>query len=616
VAATIKVGADLGPAQKAVDDFQASLKISGAKAGETLARGIETGADKAATSLKKIETSADSAAKSTKKLLEMETVDRYVGALGPLKEIWTQTGEAIFGVKKETVETGAAMMDLSEKGAAFGKLLGPWGALAGAALGAVAGYFTSASKAAAAAQAETKQLTADAKETNASFSTLGEIDLSSLIDQLGKLELRLKSAKSGGEDARKEIQGLAEKGVDALAEGFTKLAGGYAREAEGLGITAVTGEIWAAEKRIAAIKNEAEGERERMLQATKEWGENSAEDLKKWQDRLLDLSNQQAEQEEKLAAYQARLVEIKGPIEAIVPPIVSTTEALEDQRITLEELEKLIPVAVSIGDALLYVRDGYAEINAKQREIPDLIGLDDVNPDKLKAQTDAEIERLNAELPPIELPMYIKPITAEDGPNPLQGFADASQDALKDLKATVEDVFVDTIAASFDLMVGNLAKGERAFKGLGNVIAETGAKAAKSLGKKWALQAGGEAADAIAALAIGNVPGAILHGQAALAYGLMAAAAGVGAGLLGRAGGGTEGGTAAAAPSFSSSGSVGGGGQQGGTASFQELAAVQYNLAPGGTVVFPGDNRGMAALGRFNNDASKAGRAGAPGVVR
>jgi hypothetical protein len=92
----------------------------------------------------------------------------------------------------------------------------------------------------------------------------------------------------------------------------------------------------------------------------------------------------------------------------------------------------------------------------------------------------------------------------------------------------------DIAGAVFGEIVGNIEAGNKAWASLGPAVRKATGEALKALGKRWGIEALGELAASLSALAWGNLKGAGEHGASAALYTAGAIAAGVGGAALSR----------------------------------------------------------------------------------
>ena len=114
------------------------------------ATGIKDGTAAAQASLKQdiggalqqVQAKADEAGKSLKGMLDMGKIQAVAGSLGAFKSMLDQVGVSMLSLSKETEKAVSTTIALAQQGVAAGAAFGPWGAIAGAAIGTVVGALT------------------------------------------------------------------------------------------------------------------------------------------------------------------------------------------------------------------------------------------------------------------------------------------------------------------------------------------------------------------------------------------------------------------------------------------------------------------------------------------
>ncbi len=660
-AVKITVGADLSPAQQEINQFQAATAAAAKQAGNALATGVEQGATKAATAIGGVTNAADRAASATESIATKMNLADKIGAIGAFKDAIEKGIGPLLGFEDATTKAVTRGAELAQVGATFGKAFGPQWALA---LGVVGGALGLAASAADRFTGKTKEL-ADAKN---------KLDLATKANTANEALYRVEVEKNGFasiEAIKGRIKALRE---EAIARNEVEKAGGpkeswatYEARAEEIekkfsdladaagAVTKNTVELKKelgilpkdtlsqletnatktrkafedADKRVVSLKSEIESIDSTSLTRLEEKTIELESETRKLASASMEAKEANvkyaaAQKEAELAAASAKgaVGGAAGAYKDLANNANDATTAIVEYTVMTvtvfdETTGKVKANLVNIGMGFDENRRKLVEGIAKSREELDKLTGGPPNVAALKAKTDAEIEAINkaiVEGNPIVVPMVIQPdpegITI--GMAALRTVADEAQ---ADLKEAGKAFLNDALAASVAKVAENVAKGEKAYRGLGAAVGEVAKEQILALGKTWAFKAGGEAAEAVANLAIGNIPGATLHGQAALMFGALAAAAGVGAGLLGRALP-SEAETATAPTSPSGGSSSSGGASFGGGSTFTELPGVTYNLAPGGYIVFPGDNRGEAQFGRHTGRAINSGAAAIPKLKR
>lgn len=560
-----------------------------------------------------------------------QAMETAVGHIGDVKDILEKTGATLFGFNQQTINTIVSVGDLAEKGASLGSAFGPWGALAGAAAGAIAGYFTAAGKEAAASKEAAKKtaeelanVQAETRSATEEFRGLGATNLSGLISQVATLQASLDKAKGFKGAIQDDIDKLAKEGTEGLIKAFDRLAGaavGDEFRTQGKSLEELNALYEQSKKSVEALATESTGLAKDLANASKLTAASASDVNVSFEKDLNRLTAQIEAANTESAAY-------KAAIDALTPSIETNTKATQSNaKATKEATEEVDEFAASIARFDAQWEANLIETRKQELALLDYVDATVAARAALAAFNDEVLKSLEADIggaalpekKTVEVEVEIDPSAYDAALDKVEDFASTSKKlfntASKDFKEAGRAFLTDALAASLSKVAENVEKGERAYKGLGAAVGEAAQLQIQALGKTWAFKAGGEAAEAIANLAFGNIPGAALHGQAALMFGALALAAGVGGGLLGRAlPESTASGAATPATATGSSGASSGGSTFAGGSAFQELAPVQYNLAPGGTVVFSGDNRGKAQFGRFSSESQKAGRSGVPSL--
>jgi hypothetical protein len=156
------------------------------------------------------------------RLAKLSTEDK-IGAFGDLKDMFEQTATTLFGMNKQTAEAAVKVADLAEKGAMVGALAGPWGALAGGALGALLGGLDQADtllstqsrhlKAISDAQ---KKVNEEAAAFNRELSSIKGNDLSGMQKRLEMVAREMTRINSESQGAAGNVAALVSRTV-ALA---------------------------------------------------------------------------------------------------------------------------------------------------------------------------------------------------------------------------------------------------------------------------------------------------------------------------------------------------------------------------------------------------------------
>jgi hypothetical protein len=470
-------------------------------------------------------------------------MSRAIGAIGPVKDILQKAGGEMLGFSEDTVKAIGTVGDLAEKGAQLGAVLGPWGALAGAATGAVIGYFTAASvqakKAEAdfkAAQVELEDIQKTAKEAITEFGNLGEVNLSSVIEQVKELDRRIKEAKGGSKETQDAIVELGEKGVSALGAQLTALG----REARGLGKIDVEGmgfyeldnALRRSKAQLESVAQQSDVLADKALNQGIAWYA-TAEGLESANADLKSLKKQQQEAKEEVAAYTAA-------IEALNPPLEKNTEATQaNTRAVVSNHDALVARNKDLLDYIDTVVAARKELAALNDEV---IASMEADAPKTAPEPDA-VESLFGKAGDYDLEQGSKDADARIAQQAKldDSLLTATQQATE-LRAQEEQDSLDASAARYEgyfSVVGgflggftaqledNVAQGRGAFDRMG-IAAEKGvAQVLKALGKKWAAEATAHAAQGVA---YAFTPGAqgLAAGQFVSAAGFAAAAAAAG----------------------------------------------------------------------------------------
>lgn len=658
----LKVGADFSPAEQEINEFQTVLGAAAKKAGDALENEIEAGAKGAAQALGTVEDAAERTARASEAMAAKMSLDDKIAGISAFKDTVEKGIAPLLGFSEATTAAVTRASDLANVGASFGKIFGPQWALAlgvvGGALGLAAEAalrFTGKSKELAAAKDKLKEATDRTAQAERDYRVEVEKNGVATIEVIRKqidalkneAKARLEVQKAGGspenwasyEIRAEEIEskfgdladtaGAAVKSTESLKKELGLLPKDTVEQLEAAS-TKATKSFKEADEQVAKLQKELKGIDSRNLTLL---DEKTAE----LEEALTDQAKAAQKAGEAHNSYKSALSGVVKAEVDLTPPIAANNEELKKREAFLtsltEKIKKgeltfdyfsgqLVPTQ-KIGDALLYVREGYQEILDKRKELDELTG-GEVDAEKLKRQTDAELaaideaQRAYIEANPIELPIVVTE-GMKKAQEEFNAFAASARAQMQGVGDDINEAFSaflsDTLSAGIEKISSNVAKGANAFEGLAEVVAASAEAQLKALAKNWAFQAGAEGAAALVSLATGNLPGAALHGQAAAIYGALALAAGVGGGLVGRAlpeGGGAASPSSSPASSPASSSGGGGGASFGGALETQELAPAIINLAPGGTLVFPNDPRGKAAFGRFTEGAIAAGNKALP----
>ncbi len=561
----IKVGADLSPAQAAVDKFQDATAVAAQKSGQTIATSIEQGANKAAKSLGQVEAKAEAAERSLKGMFDLQKIQAAAGAFGALKSIIDNTAVSVFGMSDATATAASKSLDMATQGIALGALFGPLGAAIGGATGALIGWIAGSKDAAKAEEDLTRKVaeeTAKREELRQKENKRRLLDLADNTEAYSEMYDKIVAAtdaiKASNLTSKEQGDLLRARKEDTIS--FTEAMDNYRTAVE----RGSTDELADAQRILGKAMR------------------NAAEDVA--------MINQALGEHEK--AQGGAAVAVKNTEENIldwVDSIVTARKALKD--FNAEVLKNL------------------------EEDLESFVEISQADQDLLESMFNPSGER-----PKITVEVEVDPSAYNAAQDKIENFATTSKrvfkDASKDFKAAGAVFLQEAIASAATKVAENVSKGEKAYKGLGVAVGEAAQAQILALGKTWSFKAGGEAAEALASLAFGNLPGAALHGQAAVMFGALALAAGAGAGIVGRALPDSTSAPSAPAPGASTPSASGGGASFGGGSTFQELAPAQYNFAPGGTVIFAGDNRGRAQYGRYTDGAISTGRAATPTLKR
>ncbi len=661
-AVKITVGADLSPAQQEIDKFQSATAAAAQKTGENLAAGVGRGAAGATAALGGVEAAAKKTAAATASIAQSVSLGDKIGMIGAFQAQIQNAIAPMLGLDAATTKAIGNIGGLASQGANIGKAFGPLPALLGGLLGGALGIAAEATdryrqKARDLVDAKGKLETATLaniaaeatyhleiqKNGTASIEAIqarilalknealareavskagGSYDWRKADDAADEIERKFKdlantagAAVKSTEDLKKEL-GLLPK--DTLAE-LDKVAGQTKRSFD------------EADKKVAGLQEALKHIDSRSVEELEEKSAELAE-------ALLDQSKSANAAKEANLAFSAASKEAEAAAAAAKGAVGGASGAYKDLAKNAKDaanaIIEVVVTNVSVFDEttgklktnfvnLAAVYDAnQAKIVAsirKSRDELDVLTGGAPTALKIKAETDAAL----AEMEPskVEVAIEVDPSSYDAALDVIESFATVAKKTFKsasgDFKEASKAFLTDALAASVAKVAENVEKGERAYKGLGLAVGEAAKAQILALGKTWAFKAGGEAAEAVANLAFGNIPGATLHGQAALMFGALAAAAGAGGGLLGRALPDAQVGAAspAGATSTSGGGSSAGASYAGGS-TYQELTPVQYNLAPGGTVIFAGDARGRASYGRYSEGAIASGRSGQPTLKR
>lgn len=652
MAVKIKVGADLSPAQAAVDDFQQKAGAAGKKAGDSLASGVEAGASKAKGALGGVSTAAEKTAKATESIGKQLSMEKAVAGLGALRGILNDVGVSLLGMTEAEVKAAGGILDMAQKGAQFGAVLGPWGMAAGAAIGVVAGFFADAAAKAAATTKEVKTLKEGAQAAREQFSQFGKLDFGGLLGSLKSLEQKQKDLKKAWDEslaaevhwysftvtdfagkaaiiaaAQKETEktskltgealianmtAVSKAGDDAIvksAETMSKLPETLKSATAGwneasFNITKIQGQIDAAKKEVArSIADGGEG-----IEA-------NAKSLAFYNNRLTELQKEMTEATASADSYASSIHDLTQKSDKATTSTKALGDAIQDSIVVT-----VAAVGAAQKDQLLnisfYFNDAQAKIVAASKKAKD--ELDGLLGSGTEASTKGATDKFFADLDkeaqarvdknPIEVPLLILP-----APGRMSVFK-AGMDQLKDQAteagAAIAQALGGQAVAGINAMFDAWANGT---KRSADDRKRARAEFERATGSMLMTDAVGHiVAGGVKAL----VPLTSAIGLAELAGGLAEFAIGAAMGGVGAAGqkrlGGTAGaassGGAAGAPSGPTPPAFGGPAQSGGTATTQELPGVNYWLT--GTVVFPTDPRGMAQLGRFMQTANTAANQG------
>ncbi len=573
MAVKIKVGADLSPAQAEVNKFQQATGAAGKQAGEALAAGVETGAKKSVASLGNIEASAKKAGDAASKSFDLQKINAAIGALGAFKEVWNGVATSVLDFKEATAQSVSSAIDASAKAAQLGAAFGPLGT----SIAAATGYLSEL----------VGQLKAFSKEHPETAKKIQE----------------LTTGKEGsflqGSAAARGF-GLA---LSAIAKGDlpdTKKA------AQELGY-AIQVDLINKMKQLRKEAEEAEAKARDFAIANKTYEDPT---MLSEQDKI-DLNQRQ---------YKLKLRDDEAAVTIAKAKKAGQTAAEE----FVNELTALIQEQQDMYAHFAAADAEYAQ--KKKKEAATLASdLERIQAEARETQTQNEEARLKSVADRLafeaaeskRLYDLKKSLEEEDLANAQEVLEKRTQQ-LQAYGAVAQEVF-SAIGAQLEK---NIAEEEKLTKGLGIAIEAATGSVLKGLGRQFVVKGLGEVAEGIAASAsVILAPTAPGHFAAAAAYGIAAGAAGVGGVLLsGDAGRRTNDiaeAEAAAASGSSGGSSSGGGASSGGTATATELAGINLFLAPGGTVVFPSDPRGMSQFGRFTQGAqASANKANTPKINR
>lgn len=521
--------------------------------------------DQAKTSAGQYSSALEKAEKS--KFFKQENLEKWKGAFGDLKDIWSASAGEVLGLTEETVKMGTAMGDMAEKGFAVGAAFGPWGAVIGAALGAAVGFFAESKRQAEAVKKETAELSKKVTEVASRFGDLSKTDLQELVSVVRELNVEFEKSKNRPDEIKAKIDNLAGQGFDQVLTNYaTLIKRGQEAGAANLALISPT---------ILSMKA-----------ATEEYNKQQGiiDDL------VVRIQAQQAN-----ATKNAKL--LRGDAEATLSHI-----KLEDQvqKGFNEELEKAVQLQKDAGAAIAYrmaeekAAKAKASTEAKKEKGPevdqatlDFISLQQAYvkqaADEKAKLAEEEAERAQAlaeqEIEQAAITYEAKMQFAYDEHDErvrlgreraaleAKQAAEAQQqyrEAVSFFQEQINSVLMPVIEGATGKLYENIESGKKAFEGFGSAVKKGISDSLKALGKQFAVKAISEGAEGLASLALGPVgaASAASHFAASAGFAAAALAAGVAGAAVARAANkGQETTTQSASPD---TGSSSGGGFSGG----------------------------------------------------
>ena len=556
------------PIDVQTEDADKEIKEWVAKTTEQLKLEAEVDPSEATAGLRAVQDGIARTASAAERLDVALGLERAVGKFGDLKDIIEKTGVSVFGLSESTVSAASAALDMSQKFASFGSMLGPIGLGVGAVVGGLVGYISKTNEATTAV----KELTAAQKahQEQLKLDAILFDKAATLAEKFGNL------VKASG-----EALGTEEAALYSLSIGdLTDKISGVGEEIQNL---------------IAS-------------------GESSKQTL----DELTASANANAEaiaeEEERLALYTRLLGEsitkknqAQKALDLLTKEVKSNTAAKKaDAEVDafalklLEDQQKAIKAAI--------------DQEAEWAEASDKFGAMVTASDEKWAAEQLKIaEQLAKEEAALQKAMQAETQRIADETATLQEQALAESVAQYEQYASIVAGIFGELSNQFE---ENIANNRGIFEGMGAAAEKGVGQALKALGKLWGAKAIGELAEGIAALTnpvtAAKAPG---HFLAAAKYGAASIAAGVGGAALSgdasrRSGGGDDGG-----------GSSGGGSTSGtGNPQLTDPGPTQHptlyvTIAPNGIVMGDGEDS-RARVGAMVTDALDAYYAAGPSLKR
>lgn len=585
MAVLIKTGLDTAGANADLSKLQSGLK------------------DDLGDALKRVEAQAAEAQKSLADMLKIDKAEFFVSKFGDVKDILEKAGVAAFGLSEQTVKAGSSALDLAQKFASVGSVLGPLGTVGGAAIGAVTGYLVEANKAAAEAEAALRDVHQAISEATVQFDRLAATDLSGVIDQIVELQKQLDTTGAFNAAEQARIDALAKQSVGELAKEYLKLADAAAGVAPTFEDLLTLQEL--EKQKLASLSDTARAA-STVLQSYANAEGLTAESAQKQARELVDLQTQIDASKGKIDSYQKAINAYAVSTSTATTAVKAHTKAIKDNGDAVAEAARVAEEAsrarvASINEETRAFLER-AAINEERRQedgsLFDVEGFREMR-GEASALTDETLRLFEAFqlLPDIELP------TAEL--DAMTVALDQVGEAVGRLKEQLQEALVNVGVGAAQALFDNIEAGKRPFEDFGNTVAKVFAEQLKGIGT---LLIGEGLSDEFkaASLAIRSfgldprAPALAGVGLSEIGLGLLMGGSGA---LLGRRANRGE----ATSPSTATSESLGA--REAEASGPRELAPVKIFLGPeSGVAVFADDARGVANYGRFTEQAQANAR--------
>jgi hypothetical protein len=471
-------------------------------------------------------------------LKKLATAANISAAIGGAKVVVDQLGTSVFGLSEKTATAASKSLELAGAGAQVGAMFGPWGAAIGGVVGGLLGLVKASNEAAI------------------SMKALGEAGKRALEEARGQLELMtvLTDATKTIKDFNEQLASIYATGKE---KGLSELQGEFKAAEDAAQEAAQTYKVYKDNlEEVAKTHKAGTFEREQAEKQLAEAQEAAQAALGRFAAAAVAKTTKEKELAAERAAEEKKWADAS---DAYGKLLQSEQEAREKAH-----AEKVIEIARQMYEAEVSFQQNahLTWLGLQQKEI----ALREQEAAREKSRMDAAVADANA----------------------------ATQQFMGKVAPATQ-----LAGALFGQMADNVAKNERAFAGLGKTTLATLSDIMNTYARQWAFKAG-EAA-AAGWFSLGNpltVAFAAPNFKAALLYGGLAAAAGIGGIALGKGSAVESGGSGA--PSSAPSGGGGSGPGAPRDPGPTTLPTINYYAGPQhGTAIFAGTGASAdAAAGR------------------